>query len=219
MWLTYWGHACFELASGGGTRVILDPYDDQLGYPPIRAQVDAALCTHSHGDHCGVDGLAAARVITGPAPGAVGDIAYRGVPTFHDDVGGAKRGDNTVFVLQVDGLTLCHLGDLGHVLSPEQAAAIGQVDVLMVPIGGFYTLDAVAARSVVAQLAPRIAIGMHYKTRFNPQMPVGDASAFAALGETVRQGARVALNAATLPPQRQVWRMACCHESNTAPCG
>lgn len=212
MKLTYWGHACFQIESGGGTRVILDPYDDQLGYPPIRAQVDAVLCSHLHGDHYGVDALAPARVITDPAPGAVGDIAYWGVPSFHDDVGGAKRGGNTIFALRVDGLNLCHLGDLGHALSPEQVAAIGPVDVLMVPIGGFYTLDAVAARDVVAQLAPRIAIGMHYKTRFNPQMPVGDASAFAALGDTARQGSCVEMSADRLPKLRQVWRMACCHE-------
>ena len=194
-----------------GDPVILDPYDDQLGYPPHPPQVDSVLCSHLHGGPLRRGRLGPGPVITDPPPGAVGDIAYWGVPSFHDDVGGAKRGGNTIFALRVDGLTSATWGP-GPRPQPEQVAAIGPVDVLMVPIGGFYTLDAVAARDVVVQLAPRIAIGMHYKTRFQPQMPVGDASAFAALGDTARQGSCVEMSADRLPKLRQVWRMACCHE-------
>jgi len=91
-------------------------------------------------------------------------LTFRGVQTYHDETGGSQRGENTAFIFEIDGVKVCHLGDLGHTLSEKQVSQIGPVDVLLIPVGGFYTIDAAAASKVVEQLNPKVVIPMHYKT-------------------------------------------------------
>ncbi len=155
MKLTWLGHACFSLEQDGYI-ILLDPYAGVEGYPPLRAAAHQVLCSHQHFDHSAVE-----TVETLPARAC--PFSVREVRTFHDEQGGALRGENTVRVLTAGGFSAAHLGDLGHQLSAEQAAAIGPVDLVMVPVGGTYTVDAAGAREVCETLGPRWIVPMHYR--------------------------------------------------------
>lgn len=161
------GHACFLITSKSGLKVITDPYavGGGIDYSPISEAADVVVVSHDHGDHNNVSAVQGKpEVVKGSGTKTVKDIQFKGVPTFHDASQGTERGSNTVFCFTIDGLHLCHLGDLGHVLSPGQVTEIGAVDILFVPVGGFFTIDAAAATQVCDQLKPRIAIPMHFKT-------------------------------------------------------
>jgi L-ascorbate metabolism protein UlaG (beta-lactamase superfamily) len=164
------GHSAFLLTAADGTSVITDPYvpgsfNGAIKHGPIRETADAVTISHHHQDHDGVAGLPGQPVVYDRA-GAfnAGAVGITGFETFHDDSQGARRGRNTVFVFQADGLRVCHCGDLGHVLTRQQVAGIGRVDVLLLPVGGTFTVNAAAAHEVAEQLAARITIPMHYKT-------------------------------------------------------
>ena len=175
--LQWLGHSAFLLSSSQGTRVLIDPPSAGIGYAiaPI-AGVDAVLVTHEHPDHNNV-GLATGSplILRGLSAAGWNTIDQRvkdiriyspspALSVYHDSQQGAQRGRNTIFVLEVDGLRLAHLGDLGHVLTPEIVQAMGSVDVLLVPVGGIYTIDAAGATQVVGQVSPPVVIPMHYKT-------------------------------------------------------
>jgi len=167
MKIEWLGHACFLIISRGGLRVITDPYavGGGINYSPIRETADIVLISHDHGDHNNVSAVQGKPdVIKGSGTTIVEGIPFRGVATSHDASQGQQRGLNTVFCFTMDDLALCHLGDLGHVLSAGQVTEIGAVDILFVPVGGFFTIDAVVASQVCDQLKPRIAIPMHFKT-------------------------------------------------------
>ncbi|HEY81842.1 MAG TPA: MBL fold metallo-hydrolase [Dehalococcoidia bacterium] len=159
------GHAAFLITSDAGIRIITDPYArrEDLSYGEIKEPADIVTVSHDHSDH---GNIAAVRgnpaVVRGTAE--VKGIKLKGIPAYHDEVQGGKRGNNTIFCFEVDGVKVCHLGDLGHQLSAKQVAEIGKVDVLLVPVGGFYTIDATTATQVCRQLAPKVIIPMHFKT-------------------------------------------------------
>ena len=163
------GHSCFLITSASGATLLTDPYDtaafpDTLFYAPIDAAPDVVTVSHSHADHNNTAALGGTpMIVTTAEPRQIHDFGIRGVATWHDTEGGALRGGNMVFILTVDGVTVCHLGDLGHELGPEQVAAIGPVDVLLIPVGGNFTIDAEAATRVWRQLGPAIAIPMHFR--------------------------------------------------------
>jgi L-ascorbate metabolism protein UlaG (beta-lactamase superfamily) len=171
--LRWYGQSMFLLGTPAGASILLDPFSE-IGYtmpPPLDATI--ATITHEHPDHSNA-ALAgsAARILRGLTADGWAEIDEEGdgyrirtVPTFHDDQQGAARGRNAVFVLEVAGLRIAHLGDLGHQLDAEQTRALGgPVDVLMVPTGGGFTIDAAGATELVAALQPRIVFPMHYKT-------------------------------------------------------
>ena len=171
--LRWYGQAMFLLTSPEGTSILLDPFSD-IGYtlpPPVEA--NAATITHEHPDHNNA-ALAAtgAELLRGLTTDGwadidqnIGGVRIKTVRTFHDDQQGAARGRNAVFVFEMAGLRIAHLGDLGHQLDAEQTAAIGgPVDVLMVPVGGGFTIDAAGATELVAALQPKLVFPMHYKT-------------------------------------------------------
>ncbi|MCX6843529.1 MAG: MBL fold metallo-hydrolase [candidate division WOR-3 bacterium] len=170
MKIKWLGHSAFLLTAADGTSVITDPYtpgsfSGQIRYDPICETADAVTISHHHHDHDGVSHLPGEpKVLEGTGTFKAGSIGITGFETFHDANQGAGRGRNTVFVFEADGLRVCHCGDLGHVLTAEQAAAIGKVDALLVPVGGTFTVDAAAAHEVAGQLAARVTIPMHYKT-------------------------------------------------------
>ncbi len=165
------GHAAFYFETSDGVKVRTDPYDESVGLVVSRLPADVVTVSHEHFDHNAVS-LVPGRpqVVKGAGEHTVKDITFTGVASSHDEAGGSKRGANTIFVFEADGLRVCHLGDLGTTLTAEQVAKIGKVDVLCVPVGGVYTIDAKRAGEVVAQLRPAIAVPMHYKT---PGLTVG----------------------------------------------
>jgi len=167
MKIKWLGHACFLINSGGGLRVITDPYavGGGIDYSPIKEIADVVVVSHDHGDHNNVSAVQGKpEVVKGSGTKIAKGIRFKGVATSHDASQGQQRGTNTVFCFTIDDIKLCHLGDLGHLLSPGQVADIGVVDILFVPVGGFFTIDAPVASQVCDQLKPKIVIPMHFKT-------------------------------------------------------
>jgi L-ascorbate metabolism protein UlaG (beta-lactamase superfamily) len=161
------GHACFLITSRDGLRVITDPYavGGGINYSPIKETADVVVVSHDHDDHSNVSTVQGKpEVVKGSGKKTAKGIQFKGIATYHDDSQGKRGGANTVFRFDVDDTRLCHLGDLGHVLSPEQVTEIGAVDILFVPVGGFFTIDAPVASQVCDQLKPKIVIPMHFKT-------------------------------------------------------
>ena len=150
------GHSCFTLEAAGGT-VVVDPYLDGSvpGLEPLRLKADAVYCSHGHRDHGGEEVVA----LTGGRP----EIDVETLNTWHDDQQGAQRGPNTIHIFRAEGLTAAHLGDLGCELEPEQLEALKGLDALMIPVGGFYTIDAKQAKALADRLQPRVVIPMHYR--------------------------------------------------------
>jgi L-ascorbate metabolism protein UlaG (beta-lactamase superfamily) len=167
MKLKWLGHSCFLITSETGLRIITDPYSTVGGinYSPVNEAADIVTVSHNHRDH---NNIAAVRgkpeVITGSGTKTAKGIQFKGIASHHDESKGKERGANTIFCFTVDGIRLCHLGDLGHELSREEIAQIGNVDVLLIPIGGFFTIDARVAAKVGDDLKPKVILPMHYKT-------------------------------------------------------
>ena len=169
MEITWLGHASFALESGG-CRIVLDPYrmDD---YPPMHTQADAVFCSHGHFDHCCTDAVELST--KGNATFTVEKLA-----TFHDDKRGALRGENTVHILRAEGLTVVHCGDLGHFPAEAQLAAISSADAILIPVGGYYTIDAATAKRVCDAAKPRVIVPMHYRHVSYGLRPVGTLEEF-----------------------------------------
>ncbi|AZN38819.1 MBL fold metallo-hydrolase [Paenibacillus albus] len=167
MQIQWYGHSSFLLTSDAGTRILIDPYYKFLGYRmPVPVESDIVVVTHNHGDHNKINAASGDYLLVNePTEYSRGDVSISGFKTSHDKVNGKKRGPNIVFRFRMDGLTICHCGDLGHLLTEEQIRAIGKVDVLMVPVGGRMTLDGPEAAQVMRQLQATVAIPMHYSTK------------------------------------------------------
>lgn len=164
MKIKWLGHASFLITSDSGIKIITDPYepDERLKYGEIKESADIATVSHEHGDH---NNVAAVRgnpeAVRGTA--RIKGIEFKGIPTYHDDAEGKLRGNNTIICFEVDGIKVCHLGDLGHPLSGKQTAELGSVDILLIPVGGSYTIDAEVASQVCDRLKPKVIIPMHFK--------------------------------------------------------
>jgi len=164
MEITWLGHSCFRL-KGSQATVITDPYPPDLGYSLGKPTARIVTVSHQHPGHSYVPGIGGEpKVIKGPGEYEISSILVIGLPTFHDGDGGKQRGKNIVYLIEVDEVAICHLGDLGHVLTTQQVEEIGNVDVLLVPVGGVSTINASMAAEVVRQLEPKIVVPMHYKT-------------------------------------------------------
>ena len=159
MKLTWLGHACFVLEQDG-YAILLDPYTGVEGYPPLEAAAHQVFCSHQHFDHNAVE---AVRML----PARESPFTVREVPAFHDAQGGALRGENTIHIITAEGMRLAHLGDLGCELTAQQKDRLHRVDVLMLPVGGYYTISAHEARTLATPLFPRIIIPMHYRSATN----------------------------------------------------
>ena len=162
--ITWLGHSCFRIRSKTGI-VITDPYSPGLGYELGKLTARIVTVSHQHPGHSYVQGVGGEpKLVTGPGEYEISGVLIIGITTFHDGEGGKKRGKNTVYVMELDEIAVCHLGDLGHVLTTEQLEEIGSVDVLLLPVGGVSTIDAPKAAQVVRQLEPKVVVPMHYKT-------------------------------------------------------
>jgi L-ascorbate metabolism protein UlaG (beta-lactamase superfamily) len=188
MRIKWLGHACFLITSANGIRIITDPYTVGGGikYAPVTETADVVTVSHEHGDHCNVSAVKGKPdVLRGSGTRMAAGIEFRGIATHHDAARGQQRGPNTVFCFTVDGMSLCHLGDLGHALDAGQVSEIGPTDVLFIPVGGFYTIDASVASQTVEQLRPRVVIPMHFRTP-RCDYPIADVQDFIAGKKNVR---------------------------------
>ena len=179
------GQACFLITTISGMHILIDPPHPEVGYKITANSIDANMVfvSHEHSDHNFVEAAKGKPVIVQPmdAPGSLqgtyedpnkdptggvrDEVAYTRVFSYHDNDHGKERGPNTISVIQVDGLRICHMGDIGQLeLTPDQVRDIGHVDVLMIPVGGFFTIDARQALAIIDQLHPRVIIPMHYLT-------------------------------------------------------
>lgn len=183
MIFTCLGHAKFLIELENGHRIVTDPFDPSTGYAVGAVQADTVLVSHGHHDHSAVETVKGyTQVIDAPGVHTISpDIKVTGVAGFHDDVQGAKRGRNVMYLIEAEGMRVVHLGDLGHLLDEEQVEALGPVDVLMIPVGGFFTIDAETAREVCAQLKARVILPMHYRTAVNADWPIAPVEGFTAL--------------------------------------
>jgi L-ascorbate metabolism protein UlaG (beta-lactamase superfamily) len=162
--ITWLGHSCFKI-KGKTAIVVTDPYSPDLGYSLGKPTARIVTVSHQHPGHSYVKGVGGEpKLVTGPGEYEISGVLIIGISTFHDEEKGEKRGKNAVYVMEVDEVAVCHLGDLGHVLTAEQLEEIGNVDVLLLPVGGVSTIDAPKAAQVVRQLEPKVVVPMHYKT-------------------------------------------------------
>jgi len=165
MEIKWFGQSCFEL-KGDKATLVIDPFEDKIGLKLPKLTADIVAVTHDHFDHNNVKAVSGDPfVITDPGEYEVKGISVSGIPTFHDEKGGQERGENTVYIIEVDGIRICHLGDLGHNLSDAQADMVDGVDILLIPVGGEYTIDAKKASEVTEQIEPRVVIPMHYQVQ------------------------------------------------------
>ncbi len=166
MKIKWLGHASFLITSDTETKIITDPYatGGGLSYGEITESADIVTVSHEHADH---NNVAVVRgrpeVVRETGINRVKGIEFKGIASHHDETGGRQRGNNIMFCFEVDGIKVCHLGDLGHQLSDKQAADLGEIDILLIPVGGYYTIDAKVATQVCNQLKPKVIIPMHFK--------------------------------------------------------
>ena len=169
MIITWYGHSCFKIQTRpqrGSEEVTIftDPFDKSIGLKPPQGSADIILVSHSHHDHNNSDALKGEPfVIDAGGEYSVKEVLIEGINSYHDKEKGALRGLNNIYTIRSEDMTICHLGDLGHILDEDQVEQIGNVDILMIPIGGRYTLDSKEAEKVIGQIDPKIIIPMHYK--------------------------------------------------------
>ncbi len=166
MKIRYLGHSSFQLTDSNGTAVITDPYSPEVGFRMPAAEADAVTISHRHFDHDNISAVGGGpRVVEGEKSCNIGGVEISGIKSYHDDVRGLKRGENVIFKFRMDGVDICHLGDLGEKCSKELLQRIAPVDILLIPVGGNYTIDAAAAKEYADKLAPKIVIPMHYRAQ------------------------------------------------------
>ena len=165
MKIKWLGHSAFLITTEDNKKIITDPFGDYpgLSYRPIDEAADIMVVTHKHGDHWGASVRGNPRQVSKPGVEMIGPIEFKGIPMYHDTSKGKDRGENIVFCFAVDGVRICHMGDIGHKLTDSDVAEIGRVDVLMIPVGGYFTVDAAIANEICNQVKPRVIIPMHYR--------------------------------------------------------
>lgn len=179
MYIKWLAHASFLFVSENNTRIIVDPYHSGQGlnHAPPSVTADIVTKSHDHNDHNNIRAIRGnPDLIDSPGSRVVKGIGIKAIPVYHDEDKGRQRGTNLMFCFNIDGLNLCHLGDLGHLLTPAQLSEIGPIDILFVPVGGYYTIDAEQAAEVVQSIKPVLTFPMHYKTHKTdyPIAPVDD---------------------------------------------
>jgi L-ascorbate metabolism protein UlaG (beta-lactamase superfamily) len=162
--INWLGHSCFKIR-GSQAIIVTDPFPPDMGYTLGKITADIVTISHQHKSHSynvGINGVH--HLVKGPGEYEIAGVLMLGVTTFHDSVKGQAKGKNTIYLMEVDGVNICHLGDIGHVLSDSQVEELGNVDILMVPVGGVSTINASMAAEMVRKLEPKIVLPMHYKT-------------------------------------------------------
>lgn len=165
MKITWLGHSCYLLENLNEVKLVIDPFNPSIGYDAPNVEADLVTISHDHHDHNAVDQLIGSpKVISKNDPVEVFGFNIKGVSSYHDAEEGSKRGENRIFVYDVDDLRIVHLGDLGHMIDDEKVNSLGKVDILFIPVGSVYTIDGKLAKELVNKITPKITIPMHYKT-------------------------------------------------------
>ncbi|MCX8021328.1 MAG: MBL fold metallo-hydrolase [Syntrophorhabdaceae bacterium] len=211
MKIKYYGHAAFMIETESGVRIILDPYQSgafggALSYGKITDEADIVLTSHDHDDHNYTKDIKGSfKHIKGAGSYEEKGVKVRGIPCYHDESTGKERGTNIIFLVEGEGITVAHLGDLGHPLSKKEVEEIGKVDVLLIPVGGYYTIDAKTATKVMDTLKPLLTVPMHYKTE-KCQFPIAPVEDFIKDKGNVKRvkGSEYVIKKDTLPPQSEI---------------
>lgn len=206
MRIKYIGHACFLVTTGSGTRIITDPYEPgsfegAVKYRPVGEEADIVLVSHGHPDHNHTASvLGSPRVIQTAGSNVVDGVKILGVSTYHDTSRGSERGSNIIFRFEADDLSVCHMGDIGHTLDDATAQQLRPVDILMMPVGGFFTIGSDEADSLIDSLMPDLVIPMHFKTE-GVDFPIAPVDDFLSGRKEVlwKEGSEVELTADNLP--------------------
>ncbi len=212
MKITFLAHASFLIETTNKVRIITDPYqagcfNNALGYKPINEPADIVLVSHDHADHnCLSDILGNPKVINAPGEWHVQDVKIIGINSYHDNQKGAARGKNIVFIIETDELRIVHLGDLGHGLAESDCDKIRPVNVLLSPVGGFFTIDSKVATEMVNCLKPNITIPMHYKTSVL-DFPIAKVEEFIKDKKNVKaiNHTQIEISKDAMPKKPEIW--------------
>jgi L-ascorbate metabolism protein UlaG (beta-lactamase superfamily) len=204
MEISWLGHSCFQLR-GKNVTLITDPFSPQLGHSLGKISAPIVTISHNQPGHNYADGIGGdPRIVHGPGEYEISDVLITGVASYHDDKHGQELGRNTIYIIHMDDLIICHLGDLGHILQEEQLEEVADADLLLVPIGGQHTINAAQAAEVISQVEPHIVIPMHYS------LPTGDApnpldKFCREMGiEAINPQPKLSITHSTLPAETQV---------------
>ncbi|WP_088189130.1 MBL fold metallo-hydrolase [Desulfosporosinus sp. FKA] len=205
MHIRWFGHSCFLFTNQEGLKILTDPFNEKVGYPLPEVNTDIITVSHHHHDHDYIQGLPGKPlIIDEEGQHNISGLSLTGTKTFHDDDLGSKRGKNVLFSFTMDGVTVVHLGDLGHVLTPEQLSNVGQVDIVCIPVGGFYTIDAEQAYQVIRQLNPKIILPMHYKRDDTISLPIAGVDSFLKHFDLIKKAKDLNISSSSLPQSQEV---------------
>ncbi len=202
------GHSCYEITNR--STIVTDPHDGKsIGIPTPTVLADIILVSHDHYDHNSVKTVEkeTTKIITEPRKRQIDDVCIKGFPSFHDQHQGTKRGENIIYRCIIDEVTFCHLGDLGHILDEKTIKKIGAIDVLFIPVGGTYTLDAKKAWEVINQIKPTVVIPMHYKIE-GLSLPIASVDQFLDQTneyKTIKVGNEIDIEKEEIPEQPELW--------------
>ena len=210
MLIRWHGHSCFEIGDGKDLTIVTDPHDGKsIGIKPPVVKGNIVLMSHDHFDHnCAkVVSAPGTEIITGPGEKTAKGVKIMGVHSYHDEANGSKRGENTIFKFEVEGIKLCHLGDLGEQLDKEQLAEMGEIDVLFIPVGGTFTLDPAGAWQVIKAIKPKVIVPMHYRVGGLSLaiQPVENFLAKADKKSVIKVGNEIEFSKEDLPEKQEVW--------------
>jgi len=211
MKVKWYGHAAFHILTAQGSRIVIDPYesgafDNALSYGPIKERADIVITSHDHGDHNYTKDIQGKYVLVNKAGfHEIKDVKIKAIPSFHDQSEGKDRGRNLIAVISADHMTLVHLGDLGHLLDTSISKEIGEVDVLFLPVGGFFTIDAETATEVMNAIKPVVTVPMHYKTD-KCRFPIAPVEHFTRGKKNVRmlKNFEMSVNKESLPREPEI---------------
>jgi L-ascorbate metabolism protein UlaG (beta-lactamase superfamily) len=214
MKIKWYGHAAFKITTDDGVRIIVDPYQSgafggALSYGKVAEEADLVLTSHDHDDHNYVKDLKGDyKHIRNEGLYRESGLTVEAHPCYHDPSKGQERGKNLIFVIEAGGLRLAHVGDLGHTLEPDAVGKLGRVDILLLPVGGFYTIDSKEAERVMQDVHPFITIPMHYRTA-KCEFPIAGVDDFTAGKKSVRMAKayEIEVSKESLPREPEIWVM------------
>lgn len=203
----WWGHACFAITGSAGKVFVTDPYGEDFPYKKVTDRADIVTISHDHFDHNDSSNVSGSpEVITTPGDHRISGIKITGLESHHDQSQGTERGSNIIYTFELEGWKIAHLGDLGHTLNSEQQKKLSGTDVLLIPVGGHFTIDAHQAEKIVNFLKPAVVFPMHYKTELI-DLPIEGVNPFLEKfpGDSIVKVGDSELSISELPSARKIY--------------